>query len=202
MELPVTRRIIETLDLPDGALPLLERYAGWLATEAGSLGGIGPDEVGRLDQRHLADSLALAELFPTRLSTVLDVGTGVGLPGIPLAIAYPRTRFLLIDRSAKRIQAVRRAMRILDLHNVETEVMDLADISSGFDVIVARAVVDPTRLLPILRTHVNPGGAGIVAGSRVSPPTVVGFETVELCPGILDPPGWALRMRQPSKESP
>lgn len=202
MELPVTRRIIDTLNLPVGALPILGRYAEWLATEGEKTGGIGPGEVDRLDERHLADSLALAELFPTRFSTVLDVGTGVGLPGIPLAIAYPRIQFLLIDRSGKRIQAVRRAMRILDLHNVETEVMDLSGVSSGFDVIVARAVVDPARLLPILRTRVNPGGAGIVAGSRASPPTVVGFETVELCPGILDPPGWALRMRQPSKESP
>ncbi len=201
MELPVTRRIIEALNLPDGVLRLLGRYADWLATEAERQGGIGPGEVDRLDQRHLADSLALAELFPTRFSTVLDAGTGVGLPGIPLAIAYPRTQFLLVDRSGKRIQAVRRAIRILDLHNVGTEVMDLGDVSPGFDVVVSRAAVDPTRLLPILRTHVNPGGTGIVAGSRVSPPTVDGFETVELCPGILDPPGWALRMRQPSKES-
>lgn len=91
--------------------------------------------------RHVLHSLGIAkvqEFLPG--SSVLDVGTGGGFPGIPLAILYPETQFTLVDSIGKKIKVVEEVVEALDLQNV-TPINDrVENISGEFDFIVSRAV--------------------------------------------------------------
>ena len=89
--------------------------------------------------RHLLDSLAVHAFLSGQ--RVLDVGTGAGLPGIPLAIVNPGMSFVLLDRSSKKIRFVRQAIMSLGLKNVEAVAMRVEDFVPAvlFDVVLARA---------------------------------------------------------------
>lgn len=101
--------------------------------------------------RHLLDSLTLVPFIGS--SPVLDIGTGAGLPGIPLAIALPEVRFTLVDSNGKKVRFVRHAIRTLQLGNASAvqsraEALDLeaCDAEAGFDVVVARALASMDTL--------------------------------------------------------
>ena len=73
-----------------------------------------------LEERHILHSLGISVFFPFPASArVLDVGTGGGFPGIPLAIKYPHTRFILVDSVGKKVNAVREIASSIKLSNVE-----------------------------------------------------------------------------------
>ena len=170
-------------------------YRDWLVAEAIPAGGIGPGEVSRLDTRHIADSLLFAMVMePTEL--VLDVGTGVGLPGIPLACLLPETRFVLLDRAARRVGLVRRAARILQLANVEVVHSDVSDWKDSVPTLVTRATIPPEDLLPSLKSLVTSGGIAVVGGSWNERPEVRGYEVKEIGSAFLDRSVWILMMRQ------
>lgn len=92
-------------------------------------------------EHHVLHSLAIAKYFDLLPGMkVMDIGTGGGFPGIPLAIMYPQTRFLLVDSIGKKIKVVQDVKEKLGLKNV-TAVNDRAEnIKDKFDVIVSRAV--------------------------------------------------------------
>lgn len=101
--------------------------------------------------RHLLDSLTLVPFIGT--GSVVDIGTGAGLPGIPLAIAVPEARFILVDSNGKKVRFVRHAIRTLRLSNARAvqsraEELDLVacDAEAGFDVVVARALATTNTL--------------------------------------------------------
>lgn len=73
---------------------------------------------------------------------VLDVGTGGGIPGIPLAILYPKLRFVLLDSIQKKVRAVKNMVEVLQLRNIEVVCDRLENISTKFNIIVGRGVVD------------------------------------------------------------
>lgn len=173
----------------------LIRYREWLGAEAIPAGGIGPGEAPRLDTRHIADSLLFATVMePTDL--VLDVGTGVGLPGIPLACLLPATRFVLLDRSARRVALVRRAVRVLQLDNVEVIQSELRDWKQPVSALVSRATIPPDELRPSLKTLLKPGGVAIIGGSWSERPEPGGYEIKEIGSAFLDRNVWILMMRQ------
>lgn len=88
-------------------------------------------------------SLAIAKIQPFEPGTyVLDVGTGGGFPGIPLAILFPETRFYLIDVIAKKIKVVQAVTDALELKNVKAEQMRAENVKGDFDFIVSRAVTN------------------------------------------------------------
>jgi 16S rRNA (guanine(527)-N(7))-methyltransferase RsmG len=164
-----------------------------LGSEALPAGGIGPNEAPRLHDRHIADSL----LFATHLGdpdSAWDLGSGVGLPGIPLAIIMPRTRFVLVDRSGRRIDLVKRAIRVLDLGNVEALHRDIDELEGSVPAIVSRASLSPEVLRRVCSRHLAPGGVAVVGGSWSTPPVHPGWETVET--DALDRPVWLLMMRR------
>ncbi|MCJ7726924.1 MAG: class I SAM-dependent methyltransferase, partial [Acidimicrobiia bacterium] len=99
----------------------LEVYAGWLRDEAIPAGGLGPREGERVWARHIADSLSFAAAWRNRTPPreILDVGSGVGLPGIPLAILWPDALITTLDRGGRRIRLLTRATRIVGLVNVD-----------------------------------------------------------------------------------
>ena len=191
-----------SLRLSDHQRSQLIRYERWLSDEALRAGGIGPGESERLFDRHIADSLAFLSGIDATCDRLVDVGSGVGLPGIPLAIAMPDCRVTLVDRAERRSRLARRAARILDLGNVEVLNADARHAGSGFDVAVFRASLTVSAAAEMLGGLVHAGGIGLVAVSRLpatpelpDPPPGVAFELSSWGSGVLDSPYWLLRMR-------
>ena len=183
------------LELDDDQVERMERYGDWLSTEGIAAGGIGPAEGERIDRRHLADSV----LFASQLGTgeeVWDLGSGVGLPGIPLAICLPHTSFVLLDRSGRRVDLVRRVIRVLDLENCQAVQGEISEIDGEIGVMVSRASLPPTQLAETGRRHLSPGGVLVAGGSWQEPPQHRGWVTVEIPRDVLDQPVWLLIMRR------
>lgn len=183
------------IDLSGSELKRLETYADWLRTEGHDAGGIGPHELGRLEQRHLADSILFASLLDSPRST-WDLGTGVGLPGVPLAVVMPETRFALIDRSGRRTDLLRRVVRILDLENCEVIQGEIGQLEGTTESVVTRASLPPDELRGVVAGLLGSGGMAIAAGSWVDRPEYEGWETVEIPAYVLDHTIWLLMMRQ------
>lgn len=175
---------------------LLEEYGVWLSTEGVRAGGIGPGEIERVERRHLADSLLFASAVPTDVGEVWDLGTGVGLPGIPLAILRPATTFVLIDRSGRRVDLLRRFVRIADLGNCEVVQGEIEDLQGETPAIVTRASLPPKRLRSVGYQLLASGGVMIVGGSWIAPPDEPGWVTEEIPGDVLDQPVWLLMMRR------
>lgn len=117
-----------------------------------------------LEQRHLADSLALVELVRPDVATVLDLGSGGGFPGVPLAIARPDLGVTLLDTKTKAIAFLRTVRRELSLTNVRvlhTRVEELQPDPPP-DLIVSRAAFPPPELLRHALRLLAPGGRVIV----------------------------------------
>lgn len=100
-------------------------------------------DIDQLFTKHILHSLAIAKIQKFETGTyVLDVGTGGGFPGIPLAILFPETRFYLIDVILKKINVVKAVAEALDLKNVKAEQMRAENVKGDFDFIVSRAVTN------------------------------------------------------------
>lgn len=100
-------------------------------------------DIGSLYLKHVLHSLAIAKVQPFEPGTyVLDVGTGGGFPGIPLAILFPETRFYLIDVILKKITVVKAVVEGLGLKNVKAEQLRAENVKGDFDFIVSRAVTN------------------------------------------------------------
>lgn len=155
-------------------LPRAERFHDSLVN-AGPVRGLnGPREVPVLWERHLINSALLAyarpELLPTG-SSVVDLGSGAGLPGIPLAIARPDLTLTLVDPLKRRITYLREIVADLDLPNVSVVRARAGDPDSvqrigRFDVVTSRAVAPLGRLLQWSMPHVRPGGVLLAMKGR------------------------------------
>ncbi len=114
-------------------------YQDWNA----KINVISRKDIDELYTKHILHSLAIAKIQPFEPGTyVLDVGTGGGFPGIPLAILFPETRFYLIDVIAKKIKVVQAVADALELKNVKAEQMRAENVKGDFDFIVSRAVTN------------------------------------------------------------
>ncbi|WP_264552207.1 16S rRNA (guanine(527)-N(7))-methyltransferase RsmG [Flavobacterium sp. N2038] len=100
-------------------------------------------DIDSLYTKHILHSLGIAKIMKFEPgATVLDVGTGGGFPGIPLAILFPETRFYLIDVIAKKIKVVQGVVDALELKNVKAEQKRAELVKGDFDFIVSRAVTN------------------------------------------------------------
>ncbi len=112
--------------------------------------------------RHILHSLAIAKYADFGNSKILDVGTGGGLPGIPLAILNPEAEFLLIDSIGKKISAVQDIINSLKLDNVRAEHIHSRNLRGSFDYITARAVKDFREFYKSVRHLLKKGKTGSV----------------------------------------
>jgi 16S rRNA (guanine527-N7)-methyltransferase len=116
-----------------------ELYPEWNA----KINVISRKDIDELYVKHVLHSLGIAKVMEFQpKSTVLDVGTGGGFPGIPLAILFPETRFYLIDVIAKKIRVVNEVAIALGLKNVKAEQLRAENVKGDFDFIVSRAVTN------------------------------------------------------------
>jgi len=115
---------------------------------------------------HLLDSLSARPLVRGR--TVLDVGTGAGFPGLPLAIVEPERSFTLVDSNNKKVRFVEHITGLLGLGNVTAVKARTEDFAPGnrFDTVIARAVAPLPRLVEIAGHHVGEGGVFVALKGR------------------------------------
>jgi 16S rRNA (guanine527-N7)-methyltransferase len=119
-----------------------ELYSTWNA----QINVISRADIDNLYEKHILHSLAIAKVVDFKdFTEILDVGTGGGFPGIPLAILYPNCQFLLVDSIGKKIKVVNEVATTLGLENIRAEHMRAEQVEGEFDFVVSRAV---TRLLP------------------------------------------------------
>lgn len=113
-------------------------------------------DIDNLYVNHILHSLAIAKFIePVAGSTILDMGTGGGLPGIPLAIMFPETRFHLIDRIGKKIKVAQSIADTLGLKNVTSQHGDIGECRERYDFVVSRAVMRLDELVPLIRKNVS-----------------------------------------------
>jgi 16S rRNA (guanine527-N7)-methyltransferase len=118
---------------------LFDLYADWNS----KINVISRKDIGSLYEHHVLHALGIAKVVQFRPGTnVMDVGTGGGFPGIPLAILFPETDFFLVDSIAKKIKVVNEVSTALGLTNVRAEQHRAEEIKEQFDFIVSRAVTD------------------------------------------------------------
>jgi 16S rRNA (guanine527-N7)-methyltransferase len=115
---------------------------------------------------HLEDSLSVRPLL--RGSKVLDVGTGAGFPGLPLAIVDPEREFHLIDSNNKKVQFVQHAARLLGLGNVTAVKSRAESYAPGFcfDSVIARALASLPKLIELAGHHVGEDGVFVALKGR------------------------------------
>lgn len=162
----------------DAALGLLDELERW--SRSYNLTAI--TERDTMITHHLLDSLSVAPWI--RGQRVLDVGTGAGFPGLPLAIAMPTTEFTLLDSNGKKVRFVAHVARALGLVNVTTVHARAESIEpppGGYDVVIARACAPLAELVPLVTPACR-------AGTRVL--AMKGRRQAEERAGI--PAGWTI----------
>jgi 16S rRNA (guanine527-N7)-methyltransferase len=133
------------LQLPADAVERLLDYQALLARWNATYNLTAVRDPMEMVSRHLVDSLAIHPFVQGQ--TLADLGTGPGLPGIPLAIAAPQRQVLLVDSNGKKVRFLREAIRSLKLENVRAVQSRVEDVEGQFDCITARAFASLADML-------------------------------------------------------
>lgn len=129
-------------------------YADWNA----KINVISRKDIDNLFERHVLHSLAVAAFLGPLAdgTTIVDVGTGGGFPGVPLAIMYPNVRFHLVDRIAKKLRVAHEIASAINLCNITIQHGDMGECHERFDYAVSRAVMRLDELVRIVRRNIAP----------------------------------------------
>lgn len=171
------------LVFPD--MDAVRRFAAMLAGPGVVRGVIGPREAGRLWSRHLLNSAVVHEVCPAG-SLVVDLGSGGGLPGVPLALARPDLEVVLLEPMLRRVMWLQDLVGELGLApRVRVERGRAGDATARGDVIVSRAVAPLSRLLPWSARLAVPGGRVVALKGESA-----ADELSDVCDRLVD---WGLR---------
>lgn len=132
-------------------------YTAALVADGETLGLLGPREYPRIWTRHVLNSAVVAELVPAGV-TVADVGSGAGLPGIPMALVQPEAHFTLIEPMERRSDWLKEQVEKLGLTNVSVLRARAEEVGEVFDVVTARAVKALPQLLQMCVPMTRHGG--------------------------------------------
>lgn len=161
-----------------------ELYREWNA----KINVISRKDIDNLYPHHIIHSLAIAQILHFQPgTTLLDVGTGGGFPGIPLAILFPECQFTLIDSIGKKIKVASEIAKAIGLTNV-TCIQERAEMESGkFDFVISRAVMPLGDLVKLIRKNVSnnhqnamPNGLIVLKGGDLQSETHVYRKYVEI----------------------
>jgi 16S rRNA (guanine527-N7)-methyltransferase len=131
---------------------LFDLYSDWNA----KINVVSRKDIDELYLRHVLHSLGIAKVLPFKDGTkIMDVGTGGGFPGIPLAILYPECSFHLVDSINKKLKVVNAVAEELGLTNIKTSHKRAEDINESFDFIVSRAVTAMPSFVGWVKRKVN-----------------------------------------------
>ena len=126
-------------------------------------------DIGSLYLKHVLHSLAIAKFIQFNKGThIIDVGTGGGFPGIPLAILFPDAKFHLIDSIEKKVKVVDAVSNELVLDNVTTQCKRVEDIDDKFDFILTRAVADMSTTLKWTVNNISPNSNNLVPNGIIA----------------------------------
>ena len=146
-------------------------------------------DIDNLYEHHVLHSLAIAKLLPFQPgTTIMDVGTGGGFPGIPLAILFPECQFLLIDSIGKKIKVASEVAKALGLTNVVCKQERAEQEKQKFDFVVSRAVMPLPDLVKLVRKNISnkhrnavPNGLVVLKGGDLKD-EIAPFKEAEVTP--------------------
>jgi 16S rRNA (guanine527-N7)-methyltransferase len=150
------------------ALPAAGTFAHILATRGVEQGLIGPREVPRLWDRHLLNCAVVAELIDTRCGTLVDIGSGAGLPGMVLAMVLPDVAVVLLEPMERRCRFLAGCVAELGLANVSVLRGRAEDGAVEADVATARAVAPLPRLAELAMAVTRPEGMVLAIKGRTA----------------------------------
>lgn len=131
---------------------LYDLYTDW----NNKINVISRKDITNLYEHHVLHSLGIAKVMQFRPeTTVMDLGTGGGFPGIPLAILFPETHFHLVDSIGKKVKVATEIANAIGLKNVTTRHCRAEEEKQLFDFVVSRAVMPLTDLLKIIRKNIK-----------------------------------------------
>lgn len=135
----------------------LETFRNLLIDWNDKINLISRKDIENVDVHHILHSLSIAKFIHFQPQTrIMDLGSGGGLPGIPLAIIFPESSFMLIDRIGKKIKAVAEMADALQLGNVAAVQADVAEIKQDFDFVVSRGVMPLSDIYKAVRKKISP----------------------------------------------
>lgn len=176
-------------DLFGDGLAGAREYVELLATAGVERGLIGPRETDRLWSRHVVNSAAVTEVFPADVR-VVDIGTGAGLPGIPLALARPDLRVDLVETLERRVVFLREAVEALGLTGrcrvVHGRAESVVDHCGDADVVTSRAVAPLHRLAGWSAPLLRPGGLLLAMKGQSAADEIVRDATALARAGLVD----------------
>ncbi|MDO5664555.1 MAG: 16S rRNA (guanine(527)-N(7))-methyltransferase RsmG [Bacteroidia bacterium] len=132
---------------------LFDLYSDWNS----KINVISRKDIDNLYLHHVLHSLAIARYIHFQPKTsIMDVGTGGGFPGVPLAIFFPEVNFLLLDSIGKKVNVARQISQAIGLQNVECAHSRMEDEKRKFDFVVSRAVMPLPDLVKIVQKNISP----------------------------------------------
>ena len=152
--------MLRELDLPEHLAPALRTLAELLREVAVPRGFVATSDADRVLERHVADSLRASAVMTPEDRLVADVGSGAGLPGLPLAIARPTTTYVLIEAKRARSAFIELAVDRLGLRNVDLRLSPVEAITElgSFDVVLTRAFAPLERAWEVAAPLLRRGG--------------------------------------------